>query len=220
MSGNTVKPALTRKRAKTVVENDAFDAFARRILHAYARRVATGDVEALRQLVSLTSEVDAVSRLAVAGLREFGYSWGEIADRLGVSRQAAQMRYGDRTERGALDVRLVRAGVAVGLPTLVEVFADHCRGIPATSVCGGCGYRFTPDDTDGDCPTNQVVRPLLQRRRHERPAALAPLSPAQMAELMVKPKPKARPATGGPDQAVVADELFDVGAYRRREALR
>ena len=48
MSKNTVKPGLTRKRAKRVVENDQFDAFVRRILAAYARRVATGDIEALR----------------------------------------------------------------------------------------------------------------------------------------------------------------------------
>src|SRR3954470_12452625 len=108
MNKNTVKPALTptpRKRAKRQVENSAFDAFARRILHAYARRVATGDVEALATLAALGSEVDAVCRLAVAGLRRapYGYSWQEIADRLGTTRQAAQMRYGDRTDRGTLD---------------------------------------------------------------------------------------------------------------------
>ena len=55
MSKNTVKPGLTPnraskrgKRAKRQVENDQFDAFVRRILAAYARRVATGDIEALR----------------------------------------------------------------------------------------------------------------------------------------------------------------------------
>src|SRR3954468_18547364 len=102
MSKNTVKPALTpksRKRERREVENREFDAFVRRILRAYARRVANGDVEALRSLAMLTSEVDAVTRLAVAGLRQqpYSYSWAEIADRLGTSRQAAQMRYGDKT---------------------------------------------------------------------------------------------------------------------------
>src|SRR5947207_3400736 len=129
MSKNTVKPGLTRrparraKRAKRAVENDQFDAFARRILAAYARRVANGDIEALRSLAALSSEVDAVTRLAVAGLRKspYRYSWQEIADRLGVSRQAAQMRYGDRTDRadngGGLDRRLIDAGLSVTVAT-------------------------------------------------------------------------------------------------------
>jgi hypothetical protein len=112
MSKNTVKPALTprpRKRSRRQVETVQFDAFARRILRAYARRVAAGDVEALPTLAALGSEVDAVCRLAVAGLRQapYSYSWSEIADRLGTTRQAAQMRYGDRTDRGALDRRLL-----------------------------------------------------------------------------------------------------------------
>src|SRR3954470_10217134 len=115
MSKNTVKPALTpkpRKRAKRAVENAKFDAFVRRILWAYAGRVAAGDVEALTSLSQLSSEVDAVTRLAVAGLRKapYSYSWSEIADRLGISKQAAQQRYGERTDRGALDRRLLEAG--------------------------------------------------------------------------------------------------------------
>ena len=170
MGKNTVKPTLTprpRKRTKRPVENSAFDAFVRRILAAYARRVAAGDVEALRSLAQLSSEVDAVCRLAVAGLRQspYSYSWSEIADRLGVSKQAAQMRYGERTDRGALDRRLLEAGIGVSVATLVQVFADHHPGIPAALVCPGCGYRY-PDGTF-DCPTLATVRPLLLRRRGE-----------------------------------------------------
>ena len=64
--------------------------------------------------------MDAVTRLAVAGLRKapYSYSWSEIADRLGVSKQAAQMRYGDRTDRAALDRRLLEAGLHVSVATL------------------------------------------------------------------------------------------------------
>ena len=100
MSKNTVKAALTpkprTKRSKREVENREFDAFVRRILRAYARRIADGDVEALSSLAKLASDVDAASHLAVAGLREapYSYSWSEIGDRLGVSKQAAQMRFG------------------------------------------------------------------------------------------------------------------------------
>lgn len=81
-------------RRRETVENDQYAAFARRILRAYARRVASGDIEALGDLVALSDEVDTAIRQAVSGLREFGYSWAEIGTRLGVTRQAAQMRFG------------------------------------------------------------------------------------------------------------------------------
>src|SRR4029453_7471968 len=165
------------------VETPGFDAFVRRILRAYARRVAAGDIEALRSLSLLSSEVDAVTRLAVAGLpnRPFSYSWSEIADRLGVTKQTAHERYGDRSGRGTLDRRLLEAGLSVSVATLVQVFADHHPGIPAASVCPGCGYRY-PDGVL-DCPTNATVRPLLLRRRGEDRDALARLSPAQFQDL-------------------------------------
>jgi hypothetical protein len=183
MSKNTVKPGLRAKRAKKSVENNEFDAFARRILRAYARRVALGDVEALRSQVELTSELDAVTRLAVAGLRGAPnhYSWSEIADRLGVSRQAAQMRYGDRADRGGLDRRVVQAGLGVTVATLVAVFADHHPGVPMSSICPGCGYRY-PDGVS-DCPTNATVRPLLKARRHEDKDGLSRLTPDQFDDL-------------------------------------
>jgi hypothetical protein len=70
MSKNTVNRALTR------------------------RRVGNGDIEALSDLIRLSHLVEATIRDAVINLRNFGYSWAEIADRLGVSRQAAQQRWG------------------------------------------------------------------------------------------------------------------------------
>jgi hypothetical protein len=145
--------------------------------------VAAGDVEALASLTALSAEVDAVTRLAVAGLRgkPYSYSWSEIADRLGVSKQAAQMRFGDKTDRGTLDRRLLEAGIGVSVATLVQVFADHHPGSPAVSVCPGCGYRY-PDGVL-DCPTNATVRPLLLRRRGEDRDAVARLSPDQSADL-------------------------------------
>jgi hypothetical protein len=181
MSKNTVKPGLRPKRGKRAVENSDFDSFARRILRAYARRVAAGDVEALRSLVELSSELEAVTRLAVVGLRRFPYSWGEIASRLGTTRQAAQMRYGDRADRGALDRRLVQAGLGVTVAELVEVFADHHPGVPAASTCPGCEYRYPAGVSD--CPTNATVRPLLYRRRTEDKAALSRLTPDQFDDL-------------------------------------
>jgi hypothetical protein len=91
---NTVKTSLTSDRARRPVENDDYAAFARRILRAYARRVAAGDVEALTLMLDLSAEIDAAIGQAVTGLRAFGYSWAEIGARLGITRQAAQQRWG------------------------------------------------------------------------------------------------------------------------------
>lgn len=99
---NTVNDGLTpnpRTRnttatGKRVVENDQYAAFARRIVRAYATRVAAGDVEALPGLLALSDEINAHVHEAVNGLRAFGYSWTEIANRLGITRQAAQQRWG------------------------------------------------------------------------------------------------------------------------------
>ncbi|MFF5082494.1 hypothetical protein ACFY36_36075 [Actinoplanes sp. NPDC000266] len=81
-------------RRRDVVENDEYAAFVRRIIRAFARRVATGDVEALRDMVGLSGLLDEAINDAVIGLRAHGYSWAEIGDRLGISRQAAQQRWG------------------------------------------------------------------------------------------------------------------------------
>ncbi|HZO63800.1 MAG TPA: hypothetical protein VFB74_02250 [Kribbellaceae bacterium] len=95
MSKNTVKKPLTANRRRDVVENDAYAAFTRRVLRAYARRVAAGDIEALTDLVDLADRVEDAIRTAVIGLREQRYSWTEIAARLGITRQAAQQRWGN-----------------------------------------------------------------------------------------------------------------------------
>lgn len=73
--------------------NDEFGAFARRVIRAYARRVANGDVEALSDMVQLSAALDAALQDAANGLHDFGYSWTEIAARLGVSRQAVRQRW-------------------------------------------------------------------------------------------------------------------------------
>lgn len=91
---NHLTPPAPRPRRRNVVENDEFAAFAARIIRAYARRVASGDVEALTSMVSLSGSLDEAIAEAVAGLREVGYSWAEIGQRLGITRQAAQQRWG------------------------------------------------------------------------------------------------------------------------------
>ena len=95
-SRSTVNAALTAGRPgrrPRVVENAEFTAFGRRVLRAAGRRVASGDVDALPALAALSAELEVAIGTAVVGLREAGYSWSEIAARLGVSRQAAHQRW-------------------------------------------------------------------------------------------------------------------------------
>jgi hypothetical protein len=103
MSPTSVKSSLTphgsrtsrRTRHRELVENDAYAAFLRRAIRAAGRRVGDGDVEGLPDLLSLTHELDRALQAAVTGLRDqYGYSWAEIASRLGITRQAAQQRWG------------------------------------------------------------------------------------------------------------------------------
>jgi hypothetical protein len=82
---------LTPNRLRRQVE---YAAFVRRILRAYSRRVGDGDVEALALMLDLAGE-------AVEGLRTYGYSWAEIGSQLGITRQAAQQRWGHR-DRGVI----------------------------------------------------------------------------------------------------------------------
>src|SRR6266581_4651415 len=95
---NAVNRSLTpKRRTRGVVENDQFAAFCRRILAAHARRVADGDVEGLTQLIALAADVEYAISRAITGLRTAGYSWAEIASRLGITRQAVQQRWGGKT---------------------------------------------------------------------------------------------------------------------------
>lgn len=90
---NTVKPDLTPKRER---ETPEYAAMLRRMLRAYARRVGDADDVDLAEMVELRDELEAAIRAAVWGQRRnHGASWADIGRGLGVTRQAAQMRYGE-----------------------------------------------------------------------------------------------------------------------------
>ena len=76
------------------MENTDYAAFAARVIRGHARRIADGDIDDLADLPRLSRELDAATQQAVDGLRGFGYSWADIAARLGTTRQAAQQRWG------------------------------------------------------------------------------------------------------------------------------
>jgi DNA-directed RNA polymerase specialized sigma24 family protein len=64
------------------------------VIRAHSRRVGDGDIDSLSDLLAMSRELDAAIATAVRALHEFGYSWTEIADRLGTSRQNARQRWG------------------------------------------------------------------------------------------------------------------------------
>jgi hypothetical protein len=92
-----VKTGLTpdrRSRNRRYVENIDYAAFASRVIKAHGRRVGEGDIEGLVELVALTNQLDTAITAAIAGLRAEGYSWADVALRLGITRQAAQQKWG------------------------------------------------------------------------------------------------------------------------------
>ncbi len=93
-AGSSRAKGRRSRRSRGEVENPDYAAFAARIIRAHGRRIADGDIDSLPDLLRLAAELDAATQHAVNGLRAFGYSWGEIAGRLGTTRQAAQQRWG------------------------------------------------------------------------------------------------------------------------------
>lgn len=89
-----VNKSLTAKRRRPVVENDEYAAFIRRVIRAYSRRIAAGDIDAITDMAAIAAELDTAIRQAVTGLRARGYSWADVAARLGITRQGAQQRWG------------------------------------------------------------------------------------------------------------------------------
>jgi hypothetical protein len=94
---STVNRSLTPRRPRRVVENDEYAAFLQRVIRAYSRRIAAGDIEAIADMNAISREIDTAMHDAITGLRSTGYSWAEIALRLHITRQAAQQRWGSAT---------------------------------------------------------------------------------------------------------------------------
>ncbi|MGO9784349.1 MAG: hypothetical protein ACLPQY_32000 [Streptosporangiaceae bacterium] len=109
---SNVKASLTPRRRGRVIENDQYAAFVRRVIAAYSRRIAAGDIDAISDMTSTAAELDDAISQAVTGLRAAGYSWADIAARLGVSRQAAQQRWGEPDTGRCVPHRCARRSVS------------------------------------------------------------------------------------------------------------
>lgn len=66
-----------------------------RMVTALGRRVADGDPADLADMLALAARFDAEVASAVRRMREVhGYSWADVGAAAGVTRQAAQQRWG------------------------------------------------------------------------------------------------------------------------------
>ena len=117
---------MTPKRRRRVTENDEYAAFLRRAIRAYSRRVATGDIDALADMATLPPTSTPPCADAITELRaRHGYSWADIGTRLGITRQAAQQRWG------------TAPGTHFGHPTL-QSQRRYGRQLPSPSDAGSC----------------------------------------------------------------------------------
>lgn len=74
-------------------EAHTYRPFIRRMMRGYARQVAQADPVDLADMWKLRADLDEAIAAAVEGVRE-RHSWADIADALGITRQAAQQRWG------------------------------------------------------------------------------------------------------------------------------
>lgn len=65
-----------------------------RIVEAMGGRVTDGDVTELHKFQTLAIAVDRITGDAARAFHSAGYSWAEIGRALGITKQAAQQRFG------------------------------------------------------------------------------------------------------------------------------
>ena len=69
-----------------------------RMVRSLGRRGADGDFTDLAEIAKVSKMMDDAMQAAVDGMREQqGYSWAQIGEGLGITRQAAQQRFGRKT---------------------------------------------------------------------------------------------------------------------------
>jgi hypothetical protein len=79
------------------------EAFLRRMMRALVRRAAEGDLEAVEVLARLNGEIAQATRDAGDAAWRCGYSYTQIGDALGITRQAARQRFLTRERDGGAD---------------------------------------------------------------------------------------------------------------------
>lgn len=85
-----------RKRVARRGDHTDYLAMLGRMLRAGSRRIALADPDDLAEMVELAQTLDDSIARAVAGQRAAGFSWAQIGEPLGMSKQAAQQKWGRR----------------------------------------------------------------------------------------------------------------------------
>lgn len=88
-----------RKREREAPE---VGAMAARVVRALVRRAGEGDSEALEELLKLAELLPAAIRDAGVAMHRFGYTYTELGDVAGISRQAARERFSDTPSSAAI----------------------------------------------------------------------------------------------------------------------
>ena len=76
---------------------DALERWAERVEPDTLRRAEPQALEVIAELAALRDRTNRELATLVAKAREAGFSWSQIGAELGVSKQAAQQRYGTRS---------------------------------------------------------------------------------------------------------------------------
>lgn len=92
--GVDTKRRPARKRAKKVYETPDYAKALGRWIDSYGVRIADGNPEDLAMAGELQHRWDVMMGEAVRGWRGNGYSWAAVGRAFGITRQAAQQRYG------------------------------------------------------------------------------------------------------------------------------
>lgn len=82
----------TRKRREPI-ETPDYARMMRRFVRRYGARVGQGDPVDLTTMLEIQAELEAAFEVAVAGQIDAGYSWREIGEGLGISKEAAWKRF-------------------------------------------------------------------------------------------------------------------------------
>lgn len=84
----------TKRRSRAPYTNDRYAGFVSRIMRALGRRVSEGDTNDLAMMIDLQRQLDIIIAESVTAMRErFSFSWADIADAAGITKQAAHARW-------------------------------------------------------------------------------------------------------------------------------
>lgn len=82
------------------VENADYFQMVGRMVRGMGKRGANGDYTDLTEMAKVQQMMTEAMQTAVDGMREQqGYSWAEVGEGLGITRQAAQQRFGRKAAK-------------------------------------------------------------------------------------------------------------------------